>query len=154
MNKVIYFTPQGLEEKKNEYEKLLLSRPDAVKELSKAREMGDLSENGYYKSAKFKLSDIDRKLRQLKFLLKIARVKESVTTGRVDIGSTVTISDGTTEKTYQIVGSYESNPSEGKISLDSPLGKALAGKRQNDVVNFKIGDQTKELHIVATTNDL
>src|SRR5579872_1543723 len=121
MNKFIYFTQKGLQEKKKEYENLLASRPDAVRELARAREMGDLSENGYYKGARFKLSQIDRDLRHLKHLLKLARIKEVSANDVVDIGSTVVITDGVTEKTYSIVGTYESDPSQHKISLDSPL---------------------------------
>lgn len=139
MDNSIYFTKNGLEKKKQEYESLLQERPDAVRELAKAREMGDLSENGYYKGARLKLSDIDRRLRQLKYLLKVAKVKQIGQTGIIDIGSIVTILHGIVEKTYEIVGTYESNPSAGKISLYSPLGNALAGKKVGDTAQVTVG---------------
>lgn len=141
MTKQILFTKRGYEEKQKEYEALLAARPDAVKELAKAREMGDLSENGYYKAARFKLSDIDRHIRQLKHLLKIAKVQEAAAQGFIDIGSIVTIHDGKNEKTYEIVGTYESNPSEGKISYVSPLGKILMGKRRGETAVLQIADK-------------
>lgn len=148
MQKIVYFTPIGLAEKKKEYENLLTSRSDAVRELAKAREMGDLSENGYYKSARFKLSDIDRQLRHLKQLIKVARIKESSHSGIVEIGSTVILSDGENQKTYEIVGTYESNPSLGKISHLSPFGSMLMGKKKNDTVSWQQGENIKTFTIL------
>ncbi|HSD98536.1 MAG TPA: GreA/GreB family elongation factor [Patescibacteria group bacterium] len=150
MNTIIYFTQKGLDEKRKEYDKLLQERPDAVKELAKAREMGDLSENGYYKGARFKLSQIDRDIRHLKYILKMARVKEPTGNG-IDIGSTVTLSNGQQEKTYEIVGTYESNPSLGKISLDSPLGKLLKNKKEGDNVELLTGDKKTTYTITQTS---
>lgn len=153
MQKIIYFTQKGLDEKQKEYDNLLTQRPDAVKELTKAREMGDLSENGYYKSARFHLSDIDRKLRHLKHLLKIARVKKVSLGNSVDIGSTVVISDGFNEKTYDIVGTYESNPANGKISYISPLGKILMGKKQGESAVLSIGDNQTNYKVLKVEGE-
>lgn len=125
----ILFTQQGYDELVAKKENLEKSRPAAVEDLAKARAMGDLSENGYYKSARAKLSDVDRELRHLTYLIKNAKIKEKVASDTVDVGVTVTITDGQNDRTYAIVGGYESNPSEGKISHHSPLGKALLGKR-------------------------
>lgn len=150
MQNVIFFTKKGYEDKQKEYAELLAKRPDAVKELTKARDMGDLSENGYYKGARFKLSDIDRQLRHLKHLLKVGRVKESSQSG-IDIGSIVTLSDGITERTYEIVGTYEASPSEGKISLDAPLGKALFGKKEGETAQLVIGGKTTKFRVVKIT---
>ena len=148
MQKVIYFTKKGYEDKRKEYEELLNKRPDAVKDLAKAREMGDLSENGYYKSARFKLSDIDRQLRHLKHLLKVGRVKETNGVG-IDIGSLVTMQTASGERTYEIVGTYEAHPSDGKISLDSPLGKALFGKKEGDSTKLRVGDNAISIRILT-----
>lgn len=147
MDKVLYFTKQGLEAKQKEYDDLLASRPNAVKDLTKAREMGDLSENGYYKGARMKLSDIDRRLRQLKHILKIAKVKEKLSNGTIDIGSTVVLQTKGGEKVYEIVGTYEANPREGKISSYSPLGKILLGKRKGDSTELFIGDNKTVFYI-------
>lgn len=125
----IPFTKEGYEKVKEEYEKLLAERPDAVFHLKTARELGDLSENGYYKASRAKLSFIDSRLRHLKNLLKNGRIIEKSASATVDIGSTVTVSDGDTERTFSLVGGFESDPSQGKISHISPLGKALMGAR-------------------------
>lgn len=133
MQKRILFTKAGYDALVEEEKKLKQERPNAVSELAKARAMGDLSENGYYKSARFKLSDVDRRLRELKHLIRYAQIKEAVTTEWVDIGCRVTIASDNGEQTYSLVGGYESNPHEGKISIHSPLGKALSGKRKGEV---------------------
>jgi transcription elongation factor GreA len=140
MNK-IRFTRQGYEKLKSEYNDLLRQRPLAVADLKKAREMGDLSENGYYKAAKSKLSFIDNQLRRFSDFLKRADiVNEDGTNHPIDtvyIGSTVTLSDGKREKTYQIVGDLEAEPSTGKLSLLSPVGRAIMGKSLNSDVEIQ-----------------
>ena len=122
----------------------MAKRPAAVTDLAKARNMGDLSENGYYKAARFKLSDIDRRLRQLKHMLRYAKIAEKSQSSVVEVGSTVIVTDGSTEKTYHIVGGHESNPKEQKLSHYSPIGKALLGKKAGDTITISIpaGDIT------------
>jgi len=133
----IRFTKEGYEKLKKENEDLLSERRPAVEDLRKARDMGDLSENGYYKSAKSKLSLIDRRLRIISSTLKHAVIIDDVQRNVVAIGSTVTLSDGEREITYAVVGDLEANPDQGKISLMSPLGKAIEGKKNTDVVNIQ-----------------
>lgn len=133
----IIFTKEGYEKLLTEQTDLIESRKVAVEDLAKARAMGDLSENGYYKSARAKLSSIDRRFRELKHLIRFGKVKEAAIDGTVDIGSIVVLQTGTIERTFSIVGGYESNPSEGKLSHISPLGSSLIGKRKGDVVNIK-----------------
>ena len=138
MNKTvnkIRFTKEGYKKLKEEYSDLLKARPLAVEDLKKAREMGDLSENGYYKESKFKLNFIDSRLRRFTDYLKRADIidgdGQKLPIDTVYIGSTVTLSDGKMEKTYQIVGDLEAQPSEGKLSLLSPVGRAIVGKSLN-----------------------
>lgn len=128
----IYFTQQGYDEMQAEQKKLQAERPLAVADLKKAREMGDLSENGYYKSARAKLSSIDSRLRHLAHVLRFAKIMQSSGSGMVDVGSTVTITDGTEEKTYTIVGEYEADSLQGKISHKSPIGSLLLNKREGE----------------------
>jgi transcription elongation factor GreA len=140
----IPFTKEGFENLKKEQQELIVSRKDAVTDLSKARAMGDLSENGYYKAAKMKLSSIDNRLARLKYMIRYAKVSDTIKKETIDIGSTFVVNDGKIEKTFILVGGYESNPLEGKISHISPLGKALLGKRKGDTAIFKapIGEIT------------
>lgn len=140
MNK-IRFTKEGYEKLKKEYDDLLRQRPLAVEDLKKAREMGDLSENGYYKESKFKLNFIDSRLRRFTDYMKRADIIDidgnKLPIDTVYIGSTVALSDGKSEKTYQIVGDLEAQPSEGKLSLLSPVGRAIMGKSLNSEVEIE-----------------
>ncbi|HLD24972.1 MAG TPA: transcription elongation factor GreA [Patescibacteria group bacterium] len=130
----ILFTNVGYEKILKEKADLEAERPEAVDHLKKAREMGDLSENGYYKASRQRLSFIDARLRRVNRLIKLAKIVATANTGFVDIGSTVTLRTGDKEITYTIVGGYESDPSQHTISYQSPLGRALMGKRKGDTV--------------------
>ncbi len=130
----IPFTESGYKKVLDEKKKLIAERPEAVDHLRKAREMGDLSENGYYKASRAKLSAVDARLRHLERLIRFGIVVPSTKTGQIDIGSTVTITDGKKTMTYTIVGGYESNPKEQTISHLSPIGKALMGKRNGETI--------------------
>lgn len=143
---VIRFTSEGLEKIKREYSELLSSRPAAVLDLKQAREKGDLSENGHYKAARAKLSSVDHKLRRFKDTIRKARVVTASNSDHIGIGSVVTLSNG--EK-YEIVGDLEANPREGKISLLSPLGRALEGKSAGDKIIIRIPSGHKFLSITT-----
>lgn len=131
----IPFTQAGLDVLIKERDALLIDRPKVLEHLKRARELGDLKENGYYQSTKQRLGAVDSRLRHLTNLIKSAEVVETTQGGdTVQIGCTVTITDGKTERTYQIVGGYESDPSTGKLSHTSPIGKALVGKKMDETV--------------------
>lgn len=132
--KQIRFTKEGFEKAQQEYEELQKQRPAAVEDLKKARELGDLKENGYYQASRRKLSHIDGRLFRLKMDMKYAVIIEAAAGDRVSIGSQVTLVNKEEERTYAIVGDFEANPSERKISLLSPLGRAVDGKRIGDEV--------------------
>lgn len=148
------FTKEGFEKIKREYEELLKSRPDAVMHLKKAREMGDLSENGYYKASRAKLSFIDHRLFQLKVFIKQAVVVDDAQGKSAGIGCKVTLSDGDKEISYSLVGDLEANPKEGKISLLSPLGRAIEGKVDGDIVEFKPPSGVKKYILKSITKTL
>jgi transcription elongation factor GreA len=130
----IPFTQEGYDKLLSEKKRLISDRPEAVDHLRKAREMGDLSENGYYKASRAKLSSLDGRLRHLEKLIRLGRVVQTAHTGFVDIGCTVTITDGLKESTFTLVGGYESDPIHHTISYISPLGKSLMGKKEKDVI--------------------
>ena len=145
----IPFTQEGYNKLLEEKKKLLCERPDAVDHLRKAREMGDLSENGYYKASRAKLSSLDGRLRHIEKLIRYGKIVQSAHTGFIDIGSVVTISDGGKEMAYTIVGGYESDPSKKTISHLSPIGKALMGKQSGDSVDVKTPTGTRTIQILA-----
>jgi transcription elongation factor GreA len=144
----ILFTPKGYQDLLTRQKKLELERPAAVDDLQKAREMGDLSENGYYKAARAKLSFIDAQLRRSERLLKQAFVVQPKTKDEVEIGSQVKISDGQKTYQYDLVGGYESNPLKGTISHRSPLGRALMGKKEKEVVEVHAPNGVKKYTIL------
>jgi len=117
--------------------------------LKTAREMGDLSENGYYKASRAKLSFVDSSMRRIDMQLKYAMVTDSSKTDTVEVGSNVTIKTGDREMKYEIVGDLEANPSQGKISLLSPLGKALAHKRVSESAEIVTPQGTVSYTIIA-----
>ena len=133
----IRFTPEGFKKLRAEIEELNQKRKLAVVELQQAREMGDLSENGYYKEAKARLSFIDRRLRRFNYQINQA-VVVSPSINEVDIGSKVLVWDGQKKIAYELVGDLESSPGGGKISSLSPIGRALKGKKINDEVLIKV----------------
>jgi transcription elongation factor GreA len=130
------FTKKGYEDLVAEQKELKKNRVEAVVNLKTAREMGDLSENAAYKVARSKLSSVDRRLRFLTKILDNAYIIEVDFKGIVDVGCLVTVETNKGEQTYQIVNSHESDIANGKISYYSPVGRALIGKRANDIVEI------------------
>lgn len=136
--KKVRFTNEGYEKLKKEHSTLIQERKLAVQDLKKAREMGDLSENGYYKASRAKLSSIDGRLRKLSSFLKQAIIIDNIRKDTVDVGSIVTLSDGKRTISYQVVGDLEADPSQGKISLLSPIGKAIYNKKIGNSIEINI----------------
>lgn len=135
--KQIRFTKEGYEKLEQEYQELVSQRPAAIEDLKKAREMGDLSENGYYKAARSRLSFLDNRLQLLGLYLKTAVVVGADNSESVDIGSVVTLSDGKTRRTFNIVGDLEADPAQGKLSLLSPIGKAIAKRNAGSEIRIE-----------------
>lgn len=134
---MIFFTKAKYSQIKEEYQKLLIERKEAVLHLTRAREMGDLSENGYYRSSKSKLSSIDHNLRELSNFIKYGSIINFVNKGFVEIGCKVTIKNNEELQKYYIVGKEETDPKQSKISNESPLGKLLLGKKVGENVKLK-----------------
>lgn len=149
MTQPIPFTQEGYQKILDEKEKLIKERPEVVANLQKAREMGDLSENGYYKESKARLGFLDGRLRRLERLIKFGVVVKANQSETVEIGSRVKISDGKSEFNYQIVGGYESDPEKQTISHLSPLGKALMGKKKNEAVEVVMPAGSKTFKVLG-----
>lgn len=145
----IPFTKDGYQKVLDEKQELLEKRPEAVRELSDARSMGDLSENGYYKASRAKLSRIDGRLRHLEKLIRLGKIVEKSRAGVAGFGSTVTITNGTKEYIYTLVGGHESDPKNNTVSHHSPLGKALMNKKPGDSVHVFAPSGVKEFRIVS-----
>ena len=140
-NKKIYLTKEGIEELKKEHDVLTkVKRPDILTRVSNARNMGDLSENGEYTAAREELSFIDGRIDELEIIIKQAVViKESVKSSNhaVKLGSTVTLHSNGKKEVFTVVGEWEADPIAKKISHESPLGKALIGKKVGEKVEVE-----------------
>jgi transcription elongation factor GreA len=129
--KTIRFTKDGYNKVKNKLKALLKNRPAAVATLARARAMGDLSENGFYKAAKGKLFSIDDEITKLDYQLKFGVIQKK-NSGQIGVGSIVSIESDGKKTVFHIVGDFEADPKQKKISLNSPIGRALAGKKISD----------------------
>ncbi len=144
-----YLTNERLEELKTELETLKTKRRIEVAErLRQAKEYGDLSENSEYAEAREEQANVESRIAELEDVLKQAVVIEKPgTSDTVAVGSTVTVKRGDRLMTYTVVGSYEAKPGEGRISDESPLGKAFLKRRAGETVNVATpaGEATYEI---------
>lgn len=138
--KKIYLTKEGLAELKKEYEELVnAKRPVVLERVSQARNMGDLAENAEYVAARDELSFIDGRIDELEILLKQAILIRDTSSSNhiVKLGSTVVLHIRDKKETFTVVGEWEANPDEKKISHESPLGKALIGRKVGEKVQVE-----------------
>lgn len=142
-SKKIYLTEEGLQDLKKEQEELInKKRPRVVQRLTEARNQGDLSENAEYVAAREELAFIDGRIDELEDLLKsVSIIKDSSgpsgAHSTVKLGSEVTVSINGKKEVYRVVGEWEADPVEKKISHESPLGKALIGKKIGENVEVE-----------------
>jgi transcription elongation factor GreA len=145
----IPFTKLGFENLKKELEDLITKRPEAVRTLTRGREMGDLSENGLYKAARMELSNIDHQIRHLQNLILYGKIFEPQNNSTVQLGHTVTVETENGKKAFAIVGEWEANPREGKISLKSPIGHELMGRKVGEIVKISTPEKKIEYRIIG-----
>lgn len=138
--KKIQLTKEGLENLQNEYQALKdKKRPTAVERLQKARAMGDLSENSEYSAAKEELALVEGRIQELEGILKNVEVTDHHSTNQiVEIGNTVIVENEGEQHEFLIVGEFEADPLNGKLSQTSPIGSALFGKKVGDIIEIKI----------------
>ena len=151
----LYLTRKGSEAMHTELRHLLnVERPKVTAEVSVAAAHGDRSENAEYIYGKKRLREIDRRLQFLKKRLEISTVvdpTEQKDTSRVYFGATVTLKneDDGLRTTYQIVGPDETDTRGGRISVESPIGRALVGRHKGETVTVKRPIGEVELTVVA-----
>lgn len=132
----IFLTQEGLRKLKEEYKELTdVKRKDITERISKAREFGDLSENSEYDTARDEQSFTEGRILEIEEILKHSSIiSEKIKHTIVEMGSKVKVDVGGKKDEFSIVSSIEANPSEGKISNESPVGRALLGAKVGDVV--------------------
>lgn len=139
-NQKVLLTREGLEELKKEYEELTnIKRPAAVTRMAQARDLGDLTENSEYTAARQDLAFIDGRIVELEEILHEAKLISISrgSKGKVDIGCKVTLHINGKKEVFTIVGEWEADPTEKKISHVSPLGQALLGKKVGEKVEVE-----------------
>ena len=150
----IYITLEGKKEKEERLEYLkTVRRPEVLEKLKTAREYGDLSENSEYDAARAEQGRVESEINMIEETLRQAKIVDSseLSNDVVRVGSTVKVLDeemGETEE-YKIVGTIESDPDRGWISNASPIGKALVGKKKNQVATIQTPNGSYDLKILS-----
>lgn len=131
MKKQYQVTQSGLDELKQELERLVASRGEIAQKIATAREFGDLTENAEYDAAREEQGIMETRILEIEDIIKNAKIIAANGTSSVQVGSTVCIVDESGVKLeYMIVGPVEADPLEGKISDESPIGAAVLGKKK------------------------
>lgn len=139
MSKKYLLTPEGLAKLNEELKTLIeVKRKEVIERIREAAAHGDLSENADYAQAREEQSFVEGRIQEIEETIKNAEIITAATQhNHVSIGSTVVVKVANNERKYAIVGSNEANPSEGKISNESIVGRALLGKRVGDKVSVQ-----------------
>ena len=149
--KDILLTSEGFLELEEELNNLKnVRRPRVIEAIKDARAQGDLSENADYDAARNEQAEVEGRIKQIEFMLANAQIIEKSSNHTVDLGSTVTISyvDDDEEEVYSIVGRMEADPFENKFSNESPIGKAIIGKKEGDTINVESPTGSYQIKIV------
>lgn len=146
-------TPEGLQKLKDELERLItIERPQVISAIAEARAHGDLSENAEYHAAREKQSFIEGRIQELQAKIASAEVIDpsKINQNKVAFGATVKVYDSNAddEFVFTLVGPDETDIKEGKISITSPVGKALIGKEVGDIVKVKAPARVIEYEIL------
>ena len=158
MSKVSYYTVEGLKKLRKELNHLKdVERPRASQAIAEARDKGDLSENAEYDAAKEAQGLLELQISKMEATLSNARLidESQLDTSKVLVHSTVEVknnSNGTKMK-YKLVAQSEADLKTGKISVDSPIGKGLLGKKEGEIALINVPNGTIEFEIVSISRD-
>lgn len=136
MKKTINLTKAGYADLEKELAELIAERPAIAERIATARAFGDLSENQEYTDARAEQKNVENRILEIQETLKNAVLIKARKSDKVAIGTTVTIDMAGKKFTYTVVGPVEANPLEGKISHESPIGKALLGRKVDESFDF------------------
>ena len=152
-NDKVYLTDQGFLELETELNELKnVKRPAVIKALKEARALGDLSENADYDAARAEQAQVEGRIQELEKIMENAHIIEKGSTDSVSLGTTVKIKyideDDDDIEEYLIVGSKEADPSNNKISNESPLARAIMNAKVGDICSVESPNGTYEVEIV------
>ena len=152
MKKMYKLTKDGVAELEAELKQLVAERPEITERIKTAREMGDLSENAEYASARNQQASAEARIAELEHILKnVELIKNPNKEDKVHIGSTVKLKGSKGEKVFKVVGTVEADPLQGKISDESPIGQALLGKAVGQDVEIVTPSETVQYKVVSIT---
>jgi transcription elongation factor GreA len=139
-NKTTYISKDGLEKLRSELDEMVnVRRNEVAQRIHDAKEHGDLTENAEYEDAKNEQAFVEGRIQTLEALIKNATIiDENHGNDHVQVGSTVVVEGADGEERYTIVGSAEAKPAEGRISNESPVGRALLGHRKGESVTVRV----------------
>ena len=146
IKKTISLTAEGKKELEAELDELIKSRPAIAERIATARSFGDLSENEEYSSARNEQKIAESRILEIQEILKNAKLIRGGKRSKVDLGALVSLDMGGKKVEYTVVGATEANPLEGKISNESPIGKALLGRKAGEAFEFN-GKKVKIINI-------
>lgn len=151
MKKLFNLTQDGLEELKNELEHLLDQRHVVADRIKQARQLGDLSENAEYQTAREEQDRLESRIGELEHVVQNTKlIKKPKGNGHVKLGSTVKLkSTGGKATQFQVVGTMEADPLNSKISDESPIGKVLMNKKIGDQVEIKTATEETTYKITS-----
>ncbi len=152
MDNATYLTKENYEELKTRLAELKSAgREDVANKIKEARSYGDISENSEYDAAREEEALLEQEIQTIENTLHNAKIigKSKVDTSVVNIGAVVVVRDldFNQDFTFNITGSYDSDPTKGLISNESPIGKALMGKKKGDKITVDTPDPTTDMHI-------
>ncbi len=137
MNKKFSLTQEGVDELQKELDELIPQRSVVAEKIKTAREFGDLAENAEYQTARQEQEKLEARISEVEHILNnVEVITKPKGDSKVQLGSVVTLENGA-KKQFQIVGTVEADPLNGKISDESPIGQALMGKKLGDSVEIK-----------------
>lgn len=144
MKKHFRLTAKGITELQTEHDTLVAARSEIAERIKAAREFGDLSENAEYQSARQEQERNETRIAELQAILQnVEVIKKPRGDSKVQLGSTVKLeSESGKTKEFQVVGTVEADPLNGKISDESPIGQALLGKKEGETVEIKTPAET------------
>lgn len=149
MKKLFRLTQSGVDELKAELTSLISKRASLADAIKTARELGDLAENAEYQSARADQERSEGRIAEIENILQnVAIIKKPSGDNKVQLGSTVKLKNDGKTKQFQVVGTVEADPSNGKISDESPIGQALLGKKLGDNVEIRTPADTTTYKVV------
>jgi len=150
MKKLFRLTKDGITELQAELANLISKRANIADAIKTARELGDLAENAEYQSARSEQDRNEARIGEIEHILQnVEVIKAPKSDGKVVLGSKVTLKGNGGTKQFQVVGTVEADPLNGKISDESPIGKALLGKKVGEAVEIKTPAESHTYSIAA-----